>query len=57
MAPKQESQFLKRATKLGLEHLQREVDQLLKSDLSEAQRISTEEVRDVIKSHLAELGK
>jgi hypothetical protein len=54
---KQESQFLKRATKLGLEHLQREVEELLKTELSEAQRISTEEVRDVIKLHLQELSK
>lgn len=47
-----ESTFLKLATRMGLEQLKKDVDELLSGDLTQAQRIANEEMKTQILKHL-----
>lgn len=54
---KKDSEFIKRATRYGFKKMLEEVEHLLAGELSEAQRISNEEMAEVIKKHLKELDE
>jgi hypothetical protein len=47
-----ESPFIRRATRIGLEQLLADVEMLLATHLSEAQRIANDEMRKQIKAQL-----
>lgn len=49
------SAFIKRATKMGLQQMLHDVEKLLSVDLTEAQRITNEEMKAQINKYLEEL--
>lgn len=50
-----ETQFIRLATKMGMEQMLGDVAQLLAQDLTPAQRIANEEMQSQIIKHLEEL--
>lgn len=50
-----ENQFIKRATKMGLEAMLVDVNELLKEELSEGLRVTNEEMKTQILQYLDEL--
>lgn len=50
-----ENPFLKLATRMGLEKLKKDVEELLANDLTQAQRIANEEMKQQIDKHLEDL--
>jgi hypothetical protein len=53
--PQEANAFLKRATKMGLEQMLNDANELLKMDLTEAQRITNEEMKLQLEQHLKEV--
>ncbi|MEC0265172.1 hypothetical protein [Paenibacillus anseongense] len=50
-----ENQFIKRATKMGLEKMLADLNELLSQDLTEGQRVTNEEMKTQILQYLDEL--
>jgi hypothetical protein len=52
-----ENGFIKLATRMGLQKMLSDVNELLQNDLTEAQRIANQEMKQQIEKHLEELAK
>lgn len=50
-----ENQFIKRATRMGLEQMLQDVNMLLTLELTEGQRVTNEEMKAQIQKYLEEL--